>query len=73
MKWINDDANKDAGVKSLETLLGIKADGVGQLWDKVHKSFVMTTDDATWKTNVNFSVGSPDAVPFSAVDNNCGQ
>ncbi|MFF4764065.1 ABC transporter substrate-binding protein [Streptomyces sp. NPDC001292] len=73
VKWINDDANKDAGVKSLETLLGIKADAAGQLWDKVHKSFVTSTDAAAWKTNVNFSVGSPDAVPFSVVDNNCGQ
>ncbi|MFB6957047.1 ABC transporter substrate-binding protein [Streptomyces sp. NPDC056309] len=73
VKWINDDANRDAGVKSLESLLGLKADAAGRLWDKVHKSFVTSTDDATWKTNVDFSIGSPDAVPFSAVDNNCGQ
>ncbi|MFE7234843.1 ABC transporter substrate-binding protein [Streptomyces sp. NPDC002405] len=73
VNWINDDANRDAGVKSLESLLELKADAAGQLWDKVHKSFVTSTDDATWKTNVDFSVGSPDAVPFSVVDNNCGQ
>ncbi|MFG2518051.1 ABC transporter substrate-binding protein [Streptomyces sp. NPDC048527] len=73
VKWINDDANRDAGVKSLAKLLGLKADAAGRLWDKTHKSFITSTDDASWRTNVKFSVGSPDAVPFSVVDNSCGQ
>ncbi|MDI3389151.1 ABC transporter substrate-binding protein [Streptomyces sp. B-S-A8] len=72
VKWINDDANKEAGTESLATLLGIDAKAAGKLWDAVHTSFVTDTDDATWKANVKFSVGSPDAVPFSAVDNTCG-
>ncbi|MDQ8704042.1 ABC transporter substrate-binding protein [Streptomyces sp. LHD-70] len=73
VKWINDDANRDAGVKSLSKLLGLKPDAAGRLWDKVHKSFVTSTDAAAWKTNVAFSAGAPNAVPFSAVDNDCGQ
>ncbi|MDI3418164.1 ABC transporter substrate-binding protein [Streptomyces luteolus] len=73
VKWINDGANRDAGVKSLSKLLGLEPDAAGRLWDKVHKSFVTSTDAAAWKTNVAFSAGTPNAVPFSAVDNGCGR
>ncbi|WP_328375369.1 ABC transporter substrate-binding protein [Streptomyces sp. NBC_00440] len=73
VKWINDDANKAAGVKSLSKLLGLRADAAGRLWDKVHQSYITSTDAAAWKTNVKFSTGKPDAVPFDVIDNSCGQ
>jgi NitT/TauT family transport system substrate-binding protein len=73
VKWINDDANRGAGVRSLSKLLGLKADAAGKLWDKTHKSFITSTDATAWKTNVKLSVGSSNAVPFDAIDSNCGQ
>jgi NitT/TauT family transport system substrate-binding protein len=63
--FLADDANRAAGVPTIESLLGVPAAAAGQVWDTVHEAWATQIAATRWEANVKLILGSPTSLPYS--------
>jgi NitT/TauT family transport system substrate-binding protein len=71
--FLADDANRSAGLPTIEKLLSVPAPVAGQVWDTVHAAWATQIAATRWGANVKLILGSATALPFGKyVASNCG-
>ena len=71
--FLADDANRSAGLPTIEKLLSVPATVAGSVWDTVHAAWATQIAAARWSANVKLILGSPTSLPFGKyVASNCG-
>lgn len=62
--FLADDANRGAGLPTIEKLLSIPAGAAGQVWDTVHAAWATQITATRWGANAKLILGSPTSLPF---------
>ncbi len=62
--FLQNDANRSAGVKTIETLLSVPASVAGQVWDTVHLAWSTSVTQAKWNANVSLILGGSASLAF---------
>jgi NitT/TauT family transport system substrate-binding protein len=71
--FLENNSNRDAGLKSIEALLGVPAPTAGQVWDTVHLAWSTSLTQARWSANVSLILGKTTSLPFGKfVSSSCG-
>ena len=71
--FLADDANRSAGLPTIEKLLSVPATVAGSVWDTVHAAWATQIAAARWAANVKLILGSPTSLPFGKyVASTCG-
>jgi NitT/TauT family transport system substrate-binding protein len=71
--FLADDANRSAGLPTIEKLLSVPATVAGSVWDTVHTAWATQIAAARWAANVKLILGSPTSLPFGKyVASTCG-
>jgi hypothetical protein len=63
--FLSNDANRAAGLPTIEKLLSIPAGPAGQVWDTVHSAWTTQLTATRWGANTKLILGSATALPFS--------
>lgn len=69
--WLQDNTNRAAGTKIIETLLNVPAPVAGEVWDGVHTAWSDTVTSDRWSANVKLILGSADSLPFDKFVSGC--
>jgi NitT/TauT family transport system substrate-binding protein len=69
--FLTDNANRSAGLPTIEKLLGVPASVAGGVWDTVHEAWSTQTTTTQWDANVKLILGSPTALPMSKYTSAC--
>ncbi len=62
--FLADNANRSAGLPSIEKLLSVPASVAGSVWDTVHAAWAPQIAPIKWDANVKLILGSPTSPPF---------
>jgi NitT/TauT family transport system substrate-binding protein len=63
--FLADNANRSAGVPTIEKLLSIPAPVAGQVWDTVHAAWSTKITAIRWAANTKLIVGSATSLPYA--------
>ena len=63
--FLADDANRSAGLPTIEKLLSVPAPVAGQVWDTVHAAWANQITATRWAANTKLILGSATALPFT--------
>jgi NitT/TauT family transport system substrate-binding protein len=69
--FLADNANRSAGLPTIEKLLGVPAPVAGGVWDSVHDAWAAPLTATKWDANVKLILGSPTALPIGKYTSNC--
>jgi NitT/TauT family transport system substrate-binding protein len=69
--FLADNANRSAGLPTIEKLLGVPASVAGTVWDTVHAAWATQIAATRWDANVKLFLGSPTALPIGQFTSNC--
>ena len=69
--FLTDNANRSAGLPTIEKLLGVPASVAGGVWDTVHEAWSTQTTATQWDANVKLYLGSPTALPMAKYTSAC--
>ena len=69
--FLTDNANRSAGLPTIEKLLGVPASVAGGVWDTVHEAWSTQTTATQWNANVKLILGSPTALPMAKYTSAC--
>jgi NitT/TauT family transport system substrate-binding protein len=69
--FLADDANRTAGLPTIEKLLSVPASVAGQVWDTVHAAWASQIAATRWAANVKLILGSPTSLPFGKYVASC--
>jgi NitT/TauT family transport system substrate-binding protein len=69
--FLADDANRAAGLPTIEKLLSVPATVAGQVWDTVHAAWASQIAATRWAANVKLILGSPTSLPFGKYVASC--
>ena len=69
--FLADNANRSAGLPTIEKLLGVPASVAGTVWDTVHDAWATQIAATRWDANVKLFLGSPTALPIGQFTSNC--
>ena len=69
--FLTDNANRSAGLPTIEKLLGVPASVAGGVWDTVHEAWSTQTTSTQWDANVKLYLGSPTALPMAKYTSAC--
>jgi len=69
--FLADNANRSAGLPTIEKLLGVPASAAGTVWDTVHDAWATQIAATRWDANVKLFLGSPTALPIGQFTSNC--
>jgi NitT/TauT family transport system substrate-binding protein len=71
--FLADDANRGAGLPTIEKLLNVPPAVAGRVWDTVHAAWSTQISAARWAANAKVILGSPTSLPFGKyVATDCG-
>ena len=71
--FLADNANRSAGLPTIEKLLSVPATVAAQVWNTVHAAWAMQVASTRWAANVELILGSPTSLPFGKyVASDCG-
>lgn len=71
--FLADNANRGAGLPTIEKLLSVPAPVAGSVWDTVHAAWAPQIAATRWAANVKLILGSATSLPFGKyVASNCG-
>jgi NitT/TauT family transport system substrate-binding protein len=62
--WLDDNANRTAGVQDIARLMNIPTSIAGQVWDSVHTAWDTSVTPARWAANVKLVTGNATSVPY---------
>jgi NitT/TauT family transport system substrate-binding protein len=62
--FLANNANRSAGLPTIEKLLSVPAPVAGQVWDTVHSAWVTQITATRWGANAKLILGSATALPF---------
>jgi NitT/TauT family transport system substrate-binding protein len=63
--FLASDANRSAGLPTIEKLLNVPAPVAGQVWDTVHAAWTTQLTATRWGANTKLILGSATALPFT--------
>jgi NitT/TauT family transport system substrate-binding protein len=63
--FLANNANRSAGVPTIEKLLGIPATAAGQVWDTVHAAWSTQLTATRWEANSKLILGSATSLPYA--------
>ena len=69
--FLADNANRSAGLPTIEKLLSVPASVAGGVWDTVHAAWATQIAATRWDANVKLILGSPTTLPISQFTSNC--
>jgi NitT/TauT family transport system substrate-binding protein len=69
--FLADNANRSAGLPTIEKLLSVPASVAGGVWDTVHDAWAAPITATKWDANVKLYLGSPTALPIGKYTSNC--
>jgi NitT/TauT family transport system substrate-binding protein len=69
--FLTDNANRSAGLPTIEKLLGVPASVAGGVWDTVHAAWATQIAATRWDANVKLILGSPTTLPMAQFTSNC--
>jgi NitT/TauT family transport system substrate-binding protein len=69
--FLADNANRSAGLPTIEKLLGVPASVAGGVWDTVHAAWATQIASTRWDANVKLILGSPTTLPMAQFTSNC--
>ena len=69
--FLADNANRSAGLPTIEKLLGVPASVAGGVWDTVHAAWATQIAATRWDANVKLILGSPTTLPMAQFTSNC--
>jgi NitT/TauT family transport system substrate-binding protein len=69
--FLADNANRSAGLPTIEKLLSVPASVAGGVWDTVHAAWATQIAATRWDANVKLILGSPTTLPMAQFTSNC--
>lgn len=69
--FLTDNANRSAGLPTIEKLLSVPASVAGGVWDTVHAAWATQIASTRWDANVKLILGSPTTLPMAQFTSNC--
>jgi NitT/TauT family transport system substrate-binding protein len=63
--FLADDANRSAGLPTIEKLLSVPAPVAGQVWDTVHAAWSTQISATRWGANTKLILGSATSLPYT--------
>ena len=70
--FLADNANRSAGLPTIEKLLSVPASVAGGVWDTVHAAWATQIAATRWDANVKLILGNPTSLPLGKYTSNCG-
>jgi NitT/TauT family transport system substrate-binding protein len=69
--FLADNANRSAGLPTIEKLLDVPASVAGGVWDTVHDAWAAPITATKWDANVKLILHSPTALPIGKYTSSC--